>query len=280
MAFVPAAAIQSSHRARVEQIAPTKARRLLRQNRHNRNLRALRVKELAGAMRRGEWDLNGETIKIAQDGTLLDGQHRLQAVIDSGVTIETVVVRGLPLSAQDTVDTGRRRRLADMLALEGHSDPNTLAAALNALHRHRNELRLDGARRTAPTPQQALALIAATPGIFDSVRAARRVNKKIGGPIGVFAALHCEFCQADPSASEQFFEQLEDGADLSSGDPLLHLRNHLISPRKDRSYAQQPFHIAALMIKAFNLRRAGQTVEVLAYKRTEGFPTIECAKRS
>jgi hypothetical protein len=265
--------------ATVERISPSTARALLDANTHNRNLRLDRVKELAGAMQRDEWELNGETIKIADNGTLLDGQHRLQAVLDSGVTIRSVVVRGLPVAAQDTIDTGRRRRLADVLTLEGYPDAHALAAALNVLHRYRNEHRLDFSRRTAPTPQQALSLLASNPDIHESVRVARRVTKKIGGPVGVFAALHYEFSSADQGAARSFFDGLTDGANLSRSDPVLHLRDHVLRPRTDRTYAQQPFHIAALTIKAFNLRRAGCGVAVLSFKVTEGFPILDGGDR-
>jgi hypothetical protein len=267
-----------AQRAAVERISPRKARSLLASNSRNRNLRMPRVRELSGAMQRGEWELNGETIKIADDGMLLDGQHRLEAVLHSGVTIESVVVRGLPMVAQDTIDTGRRRRLADVLSLEGYADTNALAAALNVLHRYRNDQRIDYSRSMAPTAQQALTLLAANQGLIESVRVGRNVTKNIGGPIGVFAALHHEFGEVDRTAADEFFERLADGVKLSRSDPVLHLRNYVIRPRKDRTFAHQPFHIAALTIKAFNRRRAECGVAVLSFNLAEGFPVLEGAR--
>jgi hypothetical protein len=264
--------------AAVERVSPRKARSLLAHNGRNRNLRPERVRELSGAMRRGEWELNGETIKIADDGTLLDGQHRLEAIVHSGVTIESVVVRGLPIVAQDTIDTGRKRRLADVLSLEGYPDANALAAALNVLHRFRNDQRIDYSRGAAPTAQQALALLAANQGLIESVRVARGVTKAIGGPMGVFAALHHEFGRVDPDAATEFFERLEDAVSLTRSDPLRHLRNHLTRPRNNRNYAQRPYYVAALMIKAFNLRRSGCGVAVLSFTAAEGFPVLEGAR--
>src|ERR1700761_996246 len=93
--------------AEVERLSPKSAKALLKGNVHNRNLRKARVSSLAEAMKRGEWELNGESIKVAEDGSLLDGQHRLQAVVESGKSIQVLVVRNLPSDAQDTVDTGR-----------------------------------------------------------------------------------------------------------------------------------------------------------------------------
>ena len=45
--------------------------------------------------------VNGEPIQIAEDGTLLNGQHRLNAVIESGATVPMLVVRGLPKRRDD-----------------------------------------------------------------------------------------------------------------------------------------------------------------------------------
>jgi len=257
----------------VEQITPDAARTLLQSNTHNRNVRLNRVAQLAEAMERGEWELNGETIKIATDGTLLDGQHRLQAVVDSGVTIHSLVLRDLSHAAQDTVDTGRRRRLADVLAIEGHADSHALAAAISHLHRFLAGQRID-AHGEAPSTREALDLLRERPGLPESVRLARRVVKKVGGPTAVFSALHCVFVEIDPDPAEEFFARLADGAELSLGDPVLHLRNQLARPQQDRNFKQSPSTIAALTIKAFNLRRAGRQIDALTFRVNERFPTI------
>jgi hypothetical protein len=238
-------------------------------------MRPPRVAQLAEAMERGEWMLNGETIKVADDGTLLDGQHRLQAIVDSGVEIETMVMRDLPMAAQDTIDTGRRRRLADLLAIEGRSDPHALGAALSMLHRLRTGKRIDYSHSGAPTPRQALDLLEAEPEIEKSVKVARRVTKNVGGPIGVFSALHRIFEDIDPGPAGEFYERLIEGDNLTKGDPLLSLRNQLLRPRRDRNYSQSPNNVAALTIKAFNLRRAGRKVDVLAFRKAEKFPTVD-----
>lgn len=266
---------RNSPTAAVERLSPKSAKALLEANTRNRNLRKARVSAFAEAMRRGEWELNGESVKVARDGTLLDGQHRLQAVVEAEKSIDVLVVRDLPAAAQDTVDTGRRRRLADILMVEGYSDASALAAALNILHRYRLGVRLDYSQANAPSPAQALALVEAEPEIRDSVRVGRNVTKVIGGPIGVFSALHHVFVSSDPGPAQDFFARLKNGAELERNDPLLRLRNQIIRPRKDRGYTQSPHHIAALTIKTFNLRRAGRTVEVLIYRSTEKFPTVD-----
>ena len=79
-------------------------------NTHNRNLRQRQCSASCTStrpdMEAGNWQWNGESIKFAEDGTLLDGQHRLAAIAESGVTLPVLVVRGLPNETQETAVDG------------------------------------------------------------------------------------------------------------------------------------------------------------------------------
>ncbi len=259
----------------LERITPEDAGVLLAANDHNRNIRPPRVTQLANAIRRGEWEVNGQTLKVAANGTLIDGQHRLHAVMESGIPIETLVMRDLPPEVQDTVDTGRKRRLADILKIEGYRDTHALAAAVNILYRYRSGLRIDYSQAGAPSPPQAMELIAKEPQIVDSVKMARVLAKHLHGPIGVFSAMHCVFVQVDPEPAEEFFEKLKLGEELAKGDPVLHLRGQLNRPQKDRGYTQSPATVTGLICKAFNLRREGRRVNLLTFRKNEKIPPID-----
>src|SRR3954469_22575211 len=88
----------------IETITPEKAAKWLAHNPANRNLADARFGAFAAAVLRNEWRLHGESIKFDLNGDLLDGQHRLAAVVKSGVTIQSVVVRGVPRDDQKTID--------------------------------------------------------------------------------------------------------------------------------------------------------------------------------
>lgn len=47
------------------------------------------------AMIAGEWGLTGETVIISKEGTLCNGHHRCQAVMDSGTKIPMIFVFGI-----------------------------------------------------------------------------------------------------------------------------------------------------------------------------------------
>ena len=58
----------------------------------------------AEQMRAGEWHLTGDTLKVNRSGGLMDGQHRLMAVIRSGWSGTQLVVTGLPDHAAYAMD--------------------------------------------------------------------------------------------------------------------------------------------------------------------------------
>ena len=81
--------------AKVENIGPDGAKKFLDRMIYNRNVSPSRVTAYAVDMRSGSWDLNGQAIVLDENGLLLDGQHRLLAIIESGVTLPMLVVRGM-----------------------------------------------------------------------------------------------------------------------------------------------------------------------------------------
>src|SRR4051812_39659069 len=91
-------------------IAPKLASEWLRTMVANRPLSQIKAVEYGLAMERGDWVLNGETIKFNDKGNLIDGQHRLQACVLAGKPFQTYVVRGIADDrAFATIDTGKLR---------------------------------------------------------------------------------------------------------------------------------------------------------------------------
>lgn len=65
----------------------------------NRKLRVRTVDAFAADMRRGKWHTTHQGIAFDEAGNLLDGQHRLAAIVKSGCTIEILVTTGIPKSS-------------------------------------------------------------------------------------------------------------------------------------------------------------------------------------
>lgn len=85
-------------------ITPRIAKTMLSHNTGNRPLRKAVVQRYATDMENGDWQDNGDPIRFDTNGRLIDGQHRLEAVILSDTPIDAWVLRGLKPETQKTMD--------------------------------------------------------------------------------------------------------------------------------------------------------------------------------
>lgn len=115
-------------------IDPELAAEILARPAENRPVAPSTVTRYAAAMLRGEWKVTPQGIMLAPDGALLDGQHRLAAVVESGCTVEMAVFFDVDPAVFAVLDTGRRRSAADTFSLSGERDAAVLASALRHLH--------------------------------------------------------------------------------------------------------------------------------------------------
>lgn len=106
-------------RSQLTDISPARAEEILSNNSHNRGISPSIVKRYSREMKAGEWRWdNGVPIVIAADGTLLDGQHRLNAIVHSGVTARGVSLNeGAPRDVFSTFDNGKPRDMADAASI-------------------------------------------------------------------------------------------------------------------------------------------------------------------
>jgi len=99
-------------------VSPKIARAWLEKNTANRPLRKSFVEYLSAAIKRGEWVLTHQGIAFAKDGRLLDGQHRLAAIADSGATVPVSVSRDVPERGFPVIDCGIKRTMRDLTGLD------------------------------------------------------------------------------------------------------------------------------------------------------------------
>lgn len=104
----------------IELITPEIAKAFLLKNTANRSLRPMAVSEYAAEMKTGGWVLGCDAIGFDRNGTLINGQHRLNALIKSGLSAEFIVARNLPDKSIDALDIGKRRMLHERLTIAGN----------------------------------------------------------------------------------------------------------------------------------------------------------------
>ena len=95
-------------------VTPAMAKTMLESNADNRNKRGWWVSGLANMMKRGEWITTHQGVAFDESGKLIDGQHRLEAIVEAEMTIPMLVVTGVSNQAYKVLDNGLKRTLADL----------------------------------------------------------------------------------------------------------------------------------------------------------------------
>lgn len=230
-----------AHRTRepehyVETVTPELADKWLGINRHNRHVRQSVVDRYARDMLEGEWQYNGDPIRISASNVILDGQHRLEAIKLSGVSIKALVITGLPDEAQDTMDIGTKRTMADQLHLSGETEAQRLAAILRlVVGQSKGKW---GTSSYHPTHAEMRNYLTEHPDLKFAVDIARRARKDLPCSPSLIGAIYHSCAQIDRSDADIFFgEQVCDGIGLFPHDPAHVLRRKL---RDDTIRARTP----------------------------------------
>ena len=238
-------------------VTPELARLWLSSNTRNRPISTRAVDDYARQMLNSEWELNGEAIKIAQDGTLLDGQHRLSAGVKASVPFPSVVVTGLPNEVQDTMDLGRKRSAGNVFGLHGEANANVLAAiARRVAQWESGNVKFSNTQQLSPT--ELYAVVEKFPSTRRSAEMAVRTNAAFRPLTAtVTGTAHHILLQTDADACAQFYAHLGSGAGLTTGHPILALRDRFL---RDRMASKKfPFHVGVgLHIRAWNAVREGR----------------------
>lgn len=109
----------AEYRTWIEMVTPERAQKILDSNGdRNRRRRHGRVQRYAADMRTGKWRITGETVRLDENGMLLNGQHRLAAVVLSGATVPMWFASGISTSTMIVQDSGLPVSSDDWMPLE------------------------------------------------------------------------------------------------------------------------------------------------------------------
>ncbi len=111
-------------------IGPDQAKALLSTNIKNRDLSQSFVNRYAADMLNHNWSDDVSMIRVDEEGNLQDGQHRLEAVVQSGTTQSFVVAENCPVEDFKKLDLGRGRTSRDALTVLGYKRPRIMSGAI------------------------------------------------------------------------------------------------------------------------------------------------------
>lgn len=266
-------------------VTPALARAWLQEcNVRNRSIKKRKLAAYAADMRAGRWRPSPVPVIFSAEGVLIDGQHRLMAVAESGATVTLAVATGWDVDLQDDMDTGVARSMADVLTLRGHANTSTVAAIARriVLYESGDGWENPALAQKVPTHSEMLAVVEKYPELAGIATQVMRQTKCSGLPASIAGFcwwLFLQTCQDAASDVPFFFERLCTGEALIAGDPVYELRKRTLESqrqRRDRTYYRDTYMLTALTCKAWNAYRDGEKIQVLSFKpggaRPEAFP--------
>lgn len=255
--------------SQIEFITPQLAEKYLATSNGNRPISHQIVDSYAESMKRGEWMLNGVPIVFGACGNLLDGHHRLFAIVASQVSIRTLVVRGVQNESFTTFDCGRHRTFGQILAMQGVENYKKISAIVSGVDAMRSNGRIyesNNRIRLKKTNTDALNEYNSNPSMYNhAARFASSIHNRLAvikeSWIGSMWYLLTQDMGYDRYKVEYFFENLC-SAKQSECQVIELLRVKLIkeSASAMKYTTQMKFQLIA---KAFNLYINNESVGVL-----------------
>lgn len=188
-----------------------------------------------------------------EEGRLTEGQHRIKGVLETGVTLWSLVVVGIDHERFKTMGQGARRNAGDILGIRGEKNSRTLAAALRWVYRYHNDLMMN------PHPNITDDELADTlpdhPELVESIPFGTRCHA-VAAP-GMCTALHYLCRKRDFGLANHFFWAFGTGENLTPGDPILVLRNRLIQGlgKKKTQFILRDEQKAPMIVNTWNFMR-------------------------
>ena len=219
----------------VRVITPSFANELLiNSTTKNRTVNNRNVLKYANEIKQGRWRLNGESIKLDYNGNILDGQHRLLAIINANVEIETMVTTGLDPIVFATLDTGKKRDGGDVLSTYGVYNSRAVASTIKMVKQLDKGMYGDSGSASRVLSNEDFPIIYAQDpsGYQDSVKFASKMYKVFQMALTPTLISTFDYYltrRYSKDISRNFLERLCLGCELTEDSPILALRNRLLA---------------------------------------------------
>jgi hypothetical protein len=256
-------------------ITPQEATRLLEGNKGNRRLSENNVMFFKQQMLKGEWQLTGDPIKIGKDGRLLDGQHRLEALVKYGKPVEMFVAEGLDNKVFTVIDTGKSRSASDVLSTQGFKNSPALSGTVKyILLFNKGHFGNQGsaAGSTRVTNGEVLNFVDKNPTLLEVVNYSAGIYRQFRYiAVTSLGMLYWQLSKKNQTKCDIFFERYATGIDLSESSPIRLLRERLIRDGQNKTKLSNRDKVA-LFIMAWNAFLSGKRVQQLTLQKNYKFP--------
>jgi len=250
----------------LEVITPDLAKKWLEKGMRNRSLIDARVRMIAADIIKNRYRVTGDPIRLDTRGKLIDGQHRLAAVVLSNRSIGSYVAYDCDPKIIPVIDTGKNRTLSDVLKIKGYGHSPILSAIIRKVWQWENGRLVSstadssgGKGQDKPSRQQELAIMKAHPELEHFAEIAQ---KSFFSQKPNLAFCYWVYSNRNRKKAVEFFTKVATQEDMKKGDPAWLLIRKLQTlakghPRERGGYAM------GLIFRAMQAHLRGEKLENL-----------------
>jgi hypothetical protein len=235
----------------------------------NRKVDPATVFYYASQMVAGEWKATGQPMLIDSNGRLVDAQHRLYAIVISGMTIKSFIVTDVePIPGLFAyIDNARPRTAATALQTSGLNGVSPIIVKVVKIAEEvRNGVYnpTGGSKLSRQSPAQVLALSHAYPNAQKAARSAasdwEEAVTYLNGRKEVVAYMGMRIIDLfGEDKADDFFEEIVDSSERPADSPIAAFRKLIDKDRRDEK-PMKKHHVLAAMIKVFNAWNSGEAL--------------------
>lgn len=258
-------------------ITPERAEAYLKLNTQNRRVKKHVVQRYARDIETGRWkEDTGEVIKITTSGLILDGQHRLHAIVKAGKSVWMHVATGINSSVFDVLDSGSPRTAGDVFKTSGVKNEMAIPSIISMYERVQSARQSEFKKAYRNTPAELLAKYQQDEEFWQYIAKRAQAGyysfSRVVAP-SVLGGILALIIKVDAEKAERFYTQLVTGENVDNN-IIFTLRKKLINDQMSSKKLPLPDKIA-LIIKAWNVYHKGRTVNTLTFNPAkESYPRV------
>lgn len=266
-------------------ITPEQAEQMLKLNiENNRPVSISVVNQYAIDMMQNKWLGTADSIKFDNQGRLIDGQHRLRAIIQANTTVEMWVATELTVEAVKYIDTGRKRSSNDLLHMQGigggyATDISAVTRKIigweSQAHTVLSNFGNGGGvkMKCSISNHQILEYCQTHPDVVAHAIFGKNLYCKT--PVKLFSSADLGFLQwllsqKDAEKADEFLEKLCLKDNVPADSPIACLYNRLLTSKTSLT----PLLKLKLTFQAWNLWRQGKKISALKVAHMEALPEL------
>lgn len=257
-------------------ITPTMAQKFLDNNPMNRRLSQPTISTYKNEMLDGRWkEDTAECIKITKEGKIIDGQHRLTAIVKAKCSVNMHVAFDMEESVFDVLDTGKMRNATDCFKIAGIKKENTLPSIIATYNALAKGISVRGGQKDGKATNAKLLNQYYEDELFWNNAATIAYTgylhfAKILTP-SLIGGMYAHLSELNKSKAEDFITQLTTGLNIQNN--TIHLLRNKLMQDKMSLRKMQPSLKVAFIIKTWNAFVKNQTFKILKFDASkESYP--------